>query len=100
MGRVTLQGKFSNEVRAESFDFSGAIGAGDGITTVIVLCPVFTGVSTTPLTAIDVGFTGRVATCKLSGGTSGVVYDVLCTVTTVSGQTLNLSGYYYIKVLS
>lgn len=94
-GRVDLPGKYVGETRLYQFDFSSALAAGETISTQVVTASVYSGVDAAPSSLISgvASASGAVVSQKITAGTLGVLYELLCTITTSLGQTLLLSGY-------
>jgi hypothetical protein len=81
------------------FDFSLSLDAGETLLTASVTSTVYTGVDPAPaairsgLPVID----GNRVDQLMTGGVEGCVYELLCTVTTSLGQTLQQATYFYIE---
>lgn len=97
MSRIVLEPKLVGETRTVTFDFSSRLAVGETISTQAVTCALANGYSgdASPSSVISgsASASGAVVSQKLTGGVSGMVYDLICTVTTSAGQTLLLSAY-------
>lgn len=71
--------KDPDATRQAEWDWTSWLSEGETITTATVTPP--TGITVTGVT-----HDGTTVTCKLSGGTAGERYDVVCHITTSSGQ--------------
>lgn len=93
--RVDLDPKLVGETRAYTFDFSNLINPGVTLSGPVVTAAVYSGTDASPSSIISgsASASGAVVTQKITAGTVGVIYELLCTVTTSDGQTLNKSGY-------
>lgn len=78
-----------------AFNFISAMGVSDTILTAVVTATVFTGIDANPSAIISgsASISGTTVTQKITGGVSGVIYDLLCTVTTSAGDTLTQAGF-------
>lgn len=94
-GRADLPAKLAGETKTYQFDFSSSLAAGETLSTQVVTASVYSGVDASPSSLISgvASSSGAVVSQKIAGGTLGVLYELLCTVTTSLGQTLLLSGY-------
>lgn len=94
-GRAQLDPKLVNETRNYTFDFSSRLAAGETISTQTVTASVYSGVDASPSAIISgsASASGAVVTQKITAGTLGVIYELLCQITTSAGQTLDLAGY-------
>jgi hypothetical protein len=79
-----------------AFNFISAMGVTDTISTAVVTATVFTGVDPNPSAIISGAavISGTTVTQKVTGGVSGVIYGIECTVTTSAGDTLVQSGFF------
>jgi hypothetical protein len=93
MSRVVQPAKLVNETKIYAWDFN--LAAGETISTASCAATVFSGTDATPSALISGSSTisGAKVTQKLTDGTLGVIYQVLCTITTSLGQTLKLMSY-------
>lgn len=95
MSRVTFEGKLAGETVTETFDFASRLAASETISTALVTSTVYSGTDASPSAIISglAAISGTKVTQKITAGTLGVVYKLLCTITTSLGQTLQLSGF-------
>ena len=95
MSRVILQPKIAAETVSYTFDFSSRMGSTETISTKVTTATVYSGTDASPSSIISGAATssGQIVTQALTGGTLGVIYTVLCTITTSLSQTLQLSAY-------
>lgn len=77
------------------FNFDGDLAVGETISTQQVTATVWSGTDANPSAIISgsASASGSNVTQKITGGTTGVTYRLLCTVTTSGGQTLTRAGY-------
>lgn len=78
-----------------SFDFLSDLAVGETISTKVVTSTVYSGTDPNPSAMIS-GSASVVATLviqKVTGGFTGNIYDLLCTITTNLGQTIQKAGY-------
>lgn len=94
-GRAQLDPKLLNETRSYTFDFSSRLASGETISTQVVTASVYSGVDSSPSSIISGSATasGAIVTQKITAGTVGVLYELLCQITTSAGQTLDLAGF-------
>lgn len=92
--RQELPPKLSGDIANVTFDFTSRLGASETISTQSVAASVYSGTDATPSGLISGAATasGAVVTQKLTGGVVGVIYELLCTITTSAGQTLVMSA--------
>lgn len=78
-----------------TFNFQSSLAGGETISTQSVAASVYSGVDASPSAIISGSATasGAVVTQKITAGVSGVIYQLLCTVTTSLSQTLQQSSY-------
>lgn len=100
--RVEFQPKLSGVTDSYLFDFISALGNGETISTAVITVSVYTGVDAAPSAMLSgaSAINGSQVTQKLTGGLPGVIYAVLCTITTSLSRTLQLSGYLAIPTQS
>ena len=93
-GRIALDAKLLGETKNVPFDFISDLAIGETISTSVVTCSVYSGTDASPSSVISGSSSnsGTKVTQKITGGTLGVVYELLCTITTSAGQTLELVG--------
>ena len=94
MQRVVLDPKYVGTTQAEQFDFASLLGNGETILTANTTAAVYAGTDPAP-SAIIMGvsnWAGSVVSQTVTGGVAGVVYNLVCRVTTSFSQTLELVG--------
>lgn len=95
--RVAIPAKRLGETRRYApWDFSGFLDVSEVILTANVTAIVYSGVDLNPQEMIIGPATvfGPVVSQLITGGMVGTVYELLCTVETSFGQTLELVGYF------
>lgn len=99
MSQVVIPPKLLGEAVLQTFDFTSCMATPETISTKSVTCTVYQGTDASPSSVISGAATnsGQVVTQKLAGGTLGVMYELLCTITTSLGQTLQMSAYLVIS---
>ncbi len=99
MSEVILPAKFAGETKLYEFDFTSQIATAETILTKVTTCSVYSGTDASPsaLIAGAASSTGQVVTQSITGGVLGVIYQLLCTITTSLGQTLQLAGYLVVE---
>ncbi len=95
MSRVTLQPKLAGETVATVFDFTSRLAATETISTQVVTATTYSGTDASPSSIVSgsASASGQKVTQKITGGTLGVTYVLLCTITTSASQTLELSAF-------
>lgn len=97
MIRVTFSPLRVGEVRQLVFPFGTEMAVGETISGSNVAASVWSGVDASPadLMSGSPAASGQTVSQKVtgSGGVLGVVYDVVCTITTSLGQTLQCGGF-------
>lgn len=95
-GRMILETKRQGETVFRVFDFSSQLAPQETIMTQTVFASVYSGVDPSPalllLRAASLVGASQVQQL-LTGGVSGVVYELLCKVTTTFAQTVEQTGY-------
>lgn len=94
-GFIELTPKQPTETRSVVFDFISSLGVAETISTQSVTATVWSGVDASPASVVSgaATATGTQVTQKLAGGVSGVIYKLVCTITTSLGQTLTQTAY-------
>jgi len=94
MTRVELPPKLAGAIQNYTFDFAALLGASETISTKAVTATVYSGTDATPAAIVSGAATsaGSIVTQKITGGVLGVMYELLCQITTSAGQTLQLVG--------
>ena len=93
--RATLPSKAAGETVSTVFDFTSRLAVGETISTQVCTAAVWSGVDPSPSAVISGAATasGAKVTQKLAAGVLGVIYYIVCTITTSLGQTLEMAGY-------
>jgi hypothetical protein len=95
--RVTFKPLAVGEIRKETFSFLSALAVGETISTQSVVASVYSGTDATPsdLVSGSASASGAVVTQALDGTAAvlGVIYHLVCTITTSASQTLQAGGY-------
>lgn len=78
-----------------TFNFTAAMAASATILTQVVVATVYSGVDPNPAAVISGAATvnGKVVTQNVIGAVAGVIYQLLCTITTSDGKTFKQSSY-------
>jgi formylmethanofuran dehydrogenase subunit E-like metal-binding protein len=78
----------------DQFDFTSQLASGDSVASVTsVVASVYSGVDPTPNVIVkSSSVTGNVVTAVIQAGVLGVMYELLVTVGTTLGNTLQLSA--------
>lgn len=94
--QVQTISKKVGETANVTFNFAASLAASETISTQTVTATVYSGVDASPSALISGAATasGVVVTQKLTLGVSGVIYQLLCSITTSLGQTLQQSSYF------
>ena len=94
MNRVDLPPKLSGEIRNYTFDFSSLLATSETISTQKVTATVYSGTDADPsrLVAGTATASGAIVTQKLKEGTTGVIYKLVCEITTSANQLLQMVG--------
>lgn len=94
MQRAELPAKLAGETATYTFDFSSQLASGETIVTQVCAATVYSGTDLTPSAIISGSATasGAVVSQKITAGTLGVLYEVICTITTSASQTLQQAG--------
>lgn len=95
MIQVFFQPKLVGETFLAKFDFASRLDVGVTISTAVVTCTVYSGTDASPSSMISGAdsTSGTIITQAITGGTLGVVYYLLCTITTSDSQTLLAAGF-------
>lgn len=93
--RQDFPAKLLGESRILPFDFISDLGPTETISTQSVTATVWSGTDASPSSMISGAATasGTIVSQKIIGGVVGVVYYLLCTITTSLGQTLQSAGF-------
>lgn len=94
-GRISIPPKYVGETAVVKFDFTSLLAVGETISTESVAASVYSGTDSAPSLIVSgsASASGNVVSQKVTAGVLGVVYELLCTITTSLSQTLELSGY-------
>ena len=95
MLRTELPNKLAGETKTITFDFTSLLASGETISTQQCAATVYSGTDATPSAIISgsASASGAVVSQKVTAGTVGVIYSIVCTITTSLTQTLQLSGF-------
>ena len=95
MNRAELSPKLVSEVKDYTFDFTSNLAVGETISTQVVVATTYSGTDASPSSTVSGAATasGAVVTQEVTAGTEGVIYKLVCTITTSTGQTLEQAGY-------
>ncbi len=95
MSRVVLPPKLAGDIKNVQFDFTSSLAIGETISTQAVTASVFSGTDAAPGNIIRgaASASGNIVTQKLTGGVVGVLYELLCSITTSLGQTVQLAAH-------
>jgi hypothetical protein len=94
MAKTVFEGKRAGEVRTLTFDFANLLATAETISTQSVAATVYTGTDAAPSNVISgsASASNSIVSQKVTGGTAGNIYNLICTITTSAGQTLKISG--------
>ena len=92
--RADLSPLYAGVTALITFDFTSDLAAAETISTKTVTAAVYSGTDATPSAVISGSATssGAIVTQKVIGQTAGVIYELLCEITTSLGQTLRKIG--------
>lgn len=98
MSRIIFEGKLLGETVTETFDFTSRLAPTETISSAVVTAAVYSGTDASPSSIVSGSTTisGQKVTQKITAGTLGVTYKLLCTIVTSTSQTLQLSGFLVI----
>jgi hypothetical protein len=93
--REIFDAKPPTDTKIFYFDFTSNLAVGETISTQTVSATVWSGTDATPSNIISgsASASGAIVSQKITAGTLGVTYTILCTITTSLGQTLTQAGY-------
>jgi hypothetical protein len=95
--RVIFDPILSGEIRILSFDFTSDLAIGETISTQVTTATTYSGTdaSASSLIAASASASGAVVLQKVTavGRPIGTMYELLVTITTSTGQTLQQSGF-------
>jgi hypothetical protein len=95
MSREIFPPKPAGSTENRMFDFTSDLAVGETISTQAVAASVYSGTDASPSSIVSgaASASGAVVTQKITGGVLGVIYQLLCTITTSLGQTLQKSAF-------
>ena len=95
MSMVQFQPKGTTEVKNLAFDFISQLAVGETISTKAVVATTYSGVDASPSNVINsaASSSGTIVTQSVKAGVAGVIYKLVCTITTSASQTLTITGY-------
>lgn len=93
--RVTFPAKLSGETLTLTFNFISRCTAAETISSASVVATVYSGTDASPSAILSgsAAISGQTVTQKVTAGTEGVTYYLLCSATTSTSQVLQLGGY-------
>lgn len=98
MSNVAIASALPGELVIEQFDFTSQLAVGVTISTKVVLATVYSGTDVSPQDIVSGTATnaGAVVSQKVDASKAviGVLYTLLCTVTTSDGQTLQKANAF------
>lgn len=95
-GGIQPQGvKRPTELGPITFDFSGSLASTETISTQVVAASVYSGVDANPSAILSgaASASGKIVTQKITVSVSGVLYQLVCTITTSAGNTYTQQSY-------
>ncbi len=96
--RTIQNGKLAGETSNIFFNFGTRLAVGETISSASVTCAVYSGTDASPSSVISGSATisGAQVTQKVTGGTLGVTYKLVCTANTSASQVLLLTSFLVI----
>ena len=88
---MTWSPKSPTDVADYYIDWSNFLSSNESITSVAVTVP-------SGITAVENSFTDNVVRIRLSGGTAGTTYAIVCTVTTTNSETFAVTKPLLVEV--
>lgn len=81
------------------FDFSSYLSVGEAILSATIIATVYSGMDASPSAILQgqPSIDGNRVRQMMTGGVKGCIYELLCSVETSLGQTLELASYYYVE---
>lgn len=97
--RVIFDPKKLSEQLTIPVDFISRLGVNESITSATVTCSVYSGVDNNPQAMVNgpATISGTVVLQSISGGILGNTYELLYSVLTSKGNTIELAGYFVIE---
>lgn len=94
-GRIVFDSKPPTDTKVLTFDFTSGLAVGETISTKTVTATVWSGTDASPSNIVNGAATasGAVVSQSITAGVLGVVYTLLCTITTSLSQTLTRAAY-------
>jgi hypothetical protein len=98
-GRIILMPKKVGETVIRPFDFISRLGGSEKILSAVVTASVYSGTDSSPQNIINgsAAISGTIVNQSLTGGLLGVIYELLCTITTSLGQRLEMSAFWVVE---
>jgi len=98
VSRQIIEGKQSGETVTIPFSFLSHLATGETISSASTTATVYSGTDASPSAIISgaASISGSTVSQKITAGTEGVTYLLLCSATTSTGQILKISGYLVI----
>jgi len=98
MSRQIIEGKSVSETVTLAFSFLSHLATGETISSASTTATVYSGTDASPSSLISgaASISGSTVSQKVTGGTLGVTYILVCSAVTSLGQTLQISGYLVI----
>lgn len=100
MNRVLISPKRPSETLfcpPQGFDFTPVLGATETISTATLGVEVYTGVDSSPVTLSgSYSINGPVVMQLFTGGQTGTIYNLRCSIITSLGQEILLVGLLYV----
>lgn len=95
MTRTVLPSKFQGEGINVTFNFIGSLTPTETIAGKSCTSTVYSGTDSSPAAIIagSASSSGAIVTQKIVAGVVGVIYEILCTITTSANQTLQQSAF-------
>lgn len=95
MSRIVQPPKLLGETKTYTWDFTSVMSAAETISSAVATASVYSGTDLIPgnLISGSASISGQKILQNLAAGTLGVLYEVLVTITTSLGQTLQLSSF-------
>lgn len=95
MSRVILEGKPPSEIVNEVFNFTSRLAVSETIGSASTVATVYSGTDSAPSDILygNPTVSGAQVTQRVGGGTLGVVYQLVCTAVTSTGQQLKLTAF-------
>tara|TARA_R110000868_G_scaffold154071_2_gene380110 strand:- start:5356 stop:5661 length:306 start_codon:yes stop_codon:yes gene_type:complete len=95
MNRVAFPAKLIGETVAEVFDFASLLSVGETISSATCVATVYSGVDASPSAILSGSATisGTKVTQKVTAGTLGVTYVIVCAATTSTSEIRALHAY-------